>query len=129
MRALIFFLVLAVSEVFPCRIGDYYAGLNLVREGSDATKRLGHCIPTAGNSAATKMQLPYVDLSELTNVLDVDEEHMTITVEACCTMGDLLHHSLALGLIPQVLPEIRTMTIGGAIVGASLEASSVGDTL
>ena len=65
-----------------------------------------------------------LDVSNLNTVLDVDPEHLTITAEGMTTFEDIVNESLKHNLIPLVVPELKTITIGGAIAGMAIESSS-----
>lgn len=65
-----------------------------------------------------------LDVGNLNTVLKVDTEKLTITAEGMTTFEDIVHESLKQGLIPLVVPELKTITIGGAIAGMAIESSS-----
>jgi FAD/FMN-containing dehydrogenase len=65
-----------------------------------------------------------LDVSSLNHVLDIDTDSLTITAEGMTTFEDIVNESLAHGLIPLVVPELKTITIGGAIAGMAIESSS-----
>jgi len=49
---------------------------------------------------------------------------MICEVEGMTTYEDLVHETLKYNALPHVVPELKTITIGGAIVGIGLESSS-----
>ncbi|CAB9522955.1 Delta(24)-sterol reductase [Seminavis robusta] len=65
-----------------------------------------------------------LDLSNLTQILAVDPAARTVRVQAKATMEQLVQSTLSHGLIPAVVPEFKSITVAGAIVGAALESSS-----
>jgi hypothetical protein len=65
-----------------------------------------------------------LDLRKLVNIISVNQQKKTITVESGCSMEQLFDFSFQYGMIPKVLPEFKDITVGGAIVGAALESSS-----
>ncbi|MGQ0575579.1 MAG: FAD-binding oxidoreductase [Pseudonocardia sp.] len=65
-----------------------------------------------------------LDTSGLTGVLDVDPVARTATVQGMTTYEDLVDATLAHGLMPLVVPQLRTITLGGAVTGLGIEASS-----
>lgn len=73
-------------------------------------------------NGAYKKNLHKLDLSSLNQVLQIDEE--SITVEPRITMESLVAQTLKQNLMPAVVPEFRTITVGGAIMGTALESSS-----
>lgn len=65
-----------------------------------------------------------IDLSSLNKVLKINVEEMWVEVEPRMTFSDLCKVTLNYGLIPPVVPEFSSITVGGAIMGAALESSS-----
>ena len=65
-----------------------------------------------------------LDVSGLTGVLDVDPHSRTAEVQGMCTYEDLVAATLAHGLIPLVVPQLRTITLGGAVTGLGIESTS-----
>ena len=48
----------------------------------------------------------------------------TADVQGMCTYEDLVDATLAHGLIPYVVPQLRTITLGGAVTGLGIESTS-----
>lgn len=67
---------------------------------------------------------PGLDVSGLTGVLAVDEEAHTADVGAMCTYEDLVAATLPFGLSPTVVPQLKTITVGGAVTGLGIESTS-----
>ncbi|NYJ00907.1 FAD/FMN-containing dehydrogenase [Nocardioides thalensis] len=67
---------------------------------------------------------PGLDVSGLTGVIGVDAEQRTADVQGMCTYEDLVDATLPYGLIPYVVPQLRTITLGGAVTGLGIEATS-----
>lgn len=63
-----------------------------------------------------------LDLSDMDNVLHVGDNF--VVVEPMVTMEVLVASTLRYGLIPKVVPELRAMTVGGAIMGGAMESAS-----
>ena len=57
-------------------------------------------------------------------VLHVDTANHTADVLAITTYEDLVAATLPYGLIPLVVPQLKTITIGGAVTGLGIESSS-----
>ena len=57
-------------------------------------------------------------------VIDIDTEKQTADVQGMTTYEHLVDATLAHGLMPLVVPELKTITIGGAITGLGIESSS-----
>jgi hypothetical protein len=64
-----------------------------------------------------------LDLNFLTKVIDIDLINKTIHVEALITYEKLLDYTLLYGLIPKIVPEFKSLTVGGTISGIGLESS------
>ncbi|GAB7006179.1 FAD-binding oxidoreductase [Nocardioides sp. AN3] len=67
---------------------------------------------------------PGLDVSGLTGVIEVDAEAQTADVQGMCTYEDLVDATLPHGLIPYVVPQLRTITLGGAVTGLGIESTS-----
>jgi len=69
-------------------------------------------------------QAPGLDVSGLTGVLDVDAAARTADVQGMCTYENLVDATLPHGLMPLVVPQLRTITLGGAVTGLGIESTS-----
>ena len=67
---------------------------------------------------------PGLDVSALTGVIDVDPVAGTATVQGMATYESVVDATLAAGVMPLVVPQLRTITVGGAVTGLGIEASS-----
>lgn len=65
-----------------------------------------------------------IDVSDLCEVLAIDPIGRTCSAESGVTFVDLVEATLRHGLVPTVVPELKTITIGGAVSGCSLESMS-----
>jgi FAD/FMN-containing dehydrogenase len=70
--------------------------------------------------AATKR----LDVRRLCRVIEIDTERRIAEVEGMTTFEDFADATLSMGLRPPVVPELKTITIGGAVSGLGIEASS-----
>lgn len=68
---------------------------------------------------------PGLDVSGLTGVISVDDAAGTADVQGMCTYEDLVAVTLPHGLVPTVVPQLRTITVGGALAGLGIESSSL----
>ncbi len=57
-------------------------------------------------------------------VIEVDRGARTAEVQGMCTYEDLVDATLPHGLVPLVVPQLRTITLGGAVTGLGIEATS-----
>ncbi len=65
-----------------------------------------------------------LDVSGLGDVLHVDPETRTADVQGMCTYERLVAATLPYGLMPLVVPQLRTITLGGAVAGLGIESTS-----
>lgn len=65
-----------------------------------------------------------LDVRGFNRVITVDTKARTITAEGMTTFEDLADEALRHGLVPLVVPELKTITIGGAVSGMAVESSS-----
>ncbi|MGG5258778.1 FAD-binding oxidoreductase [Phycicoccus avicenniae] len=93
----------AIPEGAPVRLAKRTSNLFRARSATDA---------------------PGLDTSGLTGVVDVDPSARTADVQGMCTYEDLVDATLAHGLTPLVVPQLRTITLGGAVTGLGIESAS-----
>src|SRR6476659_5284387 len=62
--------------------------------------------------ARTASTVPGLDTSGLTGVVEVDPDARTADVQGMCTYEHLVDATLAHGLTPLVVPQLRTITLG-----------------
>ncbi len=65
---------------------------------------------------------PGLDVSGLDQVLTVDPGQRTADVGGMCTYERLVAATLPLGLSPTVVPQLKTITVGGAMTGLGIES-------
>jgi FAD/FMN-containing dehydrogenase len=65
-----------------------------------------------------------IDVRDLDRILSIDVERRRAIVEPGVTFVDLVAVTLRHGLLPTLVPELKTITIGGAIAGCSVESMS-----
>ena len=87
------------------RIGLRKSTSNLFRQRAPAGKRL-------------------IDVRGFDHVLAIDPRRMTADVEGMITYEALVDATLPHGLLPAVVPQLKTITVGGAVSGLGIESSS-----
>src|ERR1051326_4756432 len=87
------------------RIGLHKSTSNLFRQRDSAGKHL-------------------IDVSGFDHVLAIDPERMTADVEGMITYEALVEQTLEYGRLPAVVPQLKTITVGGAVSGLGIESSS-----
>lgn len=63
-----------------------------------------------------------LDVSGLADVIEVDGD--VAEVQGMCTYEHLVEVTLAHGRVPLVVPQLRTITVGGAVSGLGIESTS-----
>ncbi|MDQ1250111.1 MAG: hypothetical protein QG597_4490 [Actinomycetota bacterium] len=109
-------------------VADYQARLARVRAAYaalplDAPVRLAK---RTSNVFRVRERGPAVglDVADLTGVLHVDPVGRTADVLGMTTYEALVDATLAFGLMPMVVPQLKTITLGGAVTGLGIESSS-----
>ena len=93
----------ALGPDAPVRLAKRTSNLFRMRETSDA---------------------PGLDVSAFAGVLEVDPVARTADVLGMTTYEDLVDATLRHGLMPLVVPELKTITLGGAVTGLGIESTS-----
>ena len=74
--------------------------------------------------ARAKNPHPGLDVSGLDRVISVDPIAKTADVAGMCTYENLVAATLPYGLAPLVVPQLKTITLGGAVTGLGIESTS-----
>jgi len=67
---------------------------------------------------------PGLDTSGLRDVIAVDPQARTADIAGMCTYETLVAATLRHGLTPLVVPQLKTITLGGAVSGLGIESAS-----
>ena len=67
---------------------------------------------------------PGLDVSPFCGVIEVDPVSRTADVLGMTTYEELVDATLRYGLMPLVVPELKTITLGGAVTGLGIESTS-----
>jgi len=67
---------------------------------------------------------PRFNLKHFDRVIDVDRAAGAVSVEGMTTYDRLVAGTLPHGVMPCVVPQLKSITIGGAVAGVGIEASS-----
>jgi len=65
-----------------------------------------------------------IDVSGFNKVINVDKKNLVAEVEGMTTYEDLVAETLKNGLMPTIVPQLKSITIGGAVTGLGIESSS-----
>ena len=67
---------------------------------------------------------PGLDVSQFSRVFEVDPINRVAEVGGMTTYEDLVAATLPYGLMPMCVPQLRTITLGGAVTGLGIESAS-----
>jgi FAD/FMN-containing dehydrogenase len=113
---------LAAHEAAVARLRDAYAAVP-----AGVPVRLAK--PTSNlfrfRDSATASERVSLDVSAFTRVIHVDTASRTAVAGGMTTYEDLCAATLPHGLMPLVVPELKTITLGGAVTGLGIEATSI----
>ena len=65
-----------------------------------------------------------LDASQLNHVIEVDRQARVAEVEGMTTYADLVNATLPHGLAPAIVPELKSITVGGAMTGVGIESAA-----
>lgn len=114
----------ALERAHAAKIARVIAQLRAHPRGHPVSLRkraVRHQVPKRDDKSRTDAK---IDLSDLDAVLAIDRDAMTCTAEPGVTFEALVAATLPLGLAPVVVPELSTITVGGAVAGCSIESMS-----
>src|SRR5262245_41728104 len=112
---------LARHDAKVARIVAQLEAHRAVRPLSLRKKTVSHQVPKAHD---LRHRDDKIDVSELTEILSIDAANRICVAESGVTFVDLVHATLKHGLVPIVVPELATITVGGAVSGCSIESMS-----
>jgi FAD/FMN-containing dehydrogenase len=84
-------------------------------------RTVSHQVPKAGD---LKYSDRTIDVGDLDQILELDAQRRICAAEPGVTFVDLVAQTLRHGLVPTVVPELKTITVGGAVAGCSIESMS-----
>ncbi len=64
-----------------------------------------------------------LDVTGLNHVIEIDSQAKTVDVEGMTTYAELVDATLPHGFAPAIVPELKSITIGGATTGLGIESS------
>ncbi len=120
---------LAAHRAAVARLRDAYAAVppgvpvRLAKRTSNLFRFREAAPGTSGNGGASLVRP--LDVSAFGHVLDVDPVARTAVVGGMTTYEDLCDATLRHGLMPLVVPQLKTITLGGAVTGLGIESTSL----
>ena len=88
---------------------------------SPKKKAVSHEVPKPGDKRYLDEN---IDLSDLNEILHIDAEKRICIAEPGVTFFGLVTATMKYSLVPIIVPELKTITIGGAVAGCSIESMS-----
>jgi FAD/FMN-containing dehydrogenase len=121
---------LAAHEAAVARLRDAYAAVppDVPVRLAKPTSNLFRFREVGAGKADSKQPdngVRYLDVSAFGHVIHVDPETRTAVVGGMTTYEDLCDATLPYGLIPFVVPQLKTITLGGAVTGLGIESTSL----
>lgn len=71
-----------------------------------------------------KQEKEGVFITNFDSIISLDEKNLTLDVEGSASYETIVTYTLSRGFLPTVAPELKDITIGGAIVGIGIESTS-----
>jgi FAD/FMN-containing dehydrogenase len=114
----------AAHEAAVARLRDAYAAVppGVPVRLAKPTSNLFRFRDTASAGQGSRREL---DVSAFSRVLHVDSTARTAVVGGMTTYEDLADATLPHGLMPLVVPQLKTITLGGAVTGLGIESTSL----
>jgi FAD/FMN-containing dehydrogenase len=117
-----------VQPVSRKRVPDHEAAMEVLRR-SYAAVPVGSPVRLAKRTSnlfrpRASIGSSGLDVSGLDGVLHVDPDGRMAEVQGMCTYERLVDATLLHGLVPLVVPQLRTITLGGAVSGLGIESTS-----
>jgi FAD/FMN-containing dehydrogenase len=82
---------------------------------------VSHQVPKVHDKKHSDEKISVVDFDQ---VIDIDAERRICIAEPGVPFCKVVEKTLPFGLVPIVVPELKTITIGGAVAGCSIESMS-----
>ena len=103
------------------RVADQLRNRKSTAPLSRRKRVVSHMVPKVNDK---KYSDDKVDLYDFDKVIEIDTERRICIAEPGVPFNELVDQTLPLGLVPIVVPELETITIGGAVAGCSIESMS-----
>lgn len=84
-------------------------------------RSVSHRVPKAADSRFTDDR---IDVGDLDEILSIDPSARVCVAEPGVTFADLVAATMRHGLVPIIVPELESVTLGGAVSGCSIESMS-----
>lgn len=96
-----------------------FQALSLEKSPVSLKKESSNLFRVRGNKTSSRL-----DVRDFNQLISIDSDQGLATVEAMITYENFVRETLIYGYLPAVVPQLKTITVGGAITGLGIEASS-----
>ncbi len=107
---------------------DYHQRKQRVIRQSQALLASGHQIALGkktSNLFRNRQQASHrLDVTDFNHVIEVNADELWIEAEAMTPFSTLVEAALQYGCLPTVVPELKSITVGGGLTGVAIESSS-----
>lgn len=97
---------------------------DLIKEFSSISGSISLGKSTSNLFRDRKGQSSKINVRNFNHVLSVDTKNMIADVEGMTTYEELVNETIKHGVMPTVVPQLKSITIGGALTGLGIESSS-----
>jgi hypothetical protein len=124
----------ARKDAPPAVMAEYRAAVGRLRQAYNAmppgtpvrlAKRTSNLFRFRDPAAGRGAERPGLDVSAFGHVLSVDPAARVAVVGGMTTYEDLCDATLRYGIMPFVVPQLKTITLGGAVSGLGIESTSL----
>jgi FAD/FMN-containing dehydrogenase len=123
-----FYCWLFPQDVFSTDLIDYQLEINKIKHEFNLLEKNKPICLNSKNHIGTlfrdRVRSSGLNFNNLRGIINFDPVNQTITVGGKTTFHDITTVTLPHNLAPMVVPEFRTITVGGAISGVGVESSS-----
>lgn len=103
------------------RIAELLRKRRKARPVSLRKKAVSHEVPKPGDKRRHDEK---IDIRDLRSIISIDPAARICVAEPGVTFVDLVKATMKYGLVPFTVPELKTITVGGAVAGCSIESMS-----
>lgn len=115
-----------LKEAYDARVRELSASLKARAASRNQNEKLALAGKSSSNLFRTRTRgsSAAVNVRDFTHVISVDPESLTADVEGMTTYEEFVRVVQRYGLLPTVVPELKSITVGGAVTGIGIESSS-----
>jgi FAD/FMN-containing dehydrogenase len=125
--------VTGISSLPPAKLAAHEAAVARLRDAYAAVPpgtKVRLAKPTSNlfrfrEAAQANSTIRHLDVGAFSHVIHVDPKTKTAVVGGMTTYEELCEATLPHGLMPFVVPQLKTITLGGAVTGLGIESTSL----